>query len=296
MAVPMSGRRLAEVLRAAGISVVEEPGWLTNNRNHRGAWGEVEGILHHHTVTSGDTAAQTRASVDLCFNGHSELPGPLCHGVITKAGTIHLVGNGRANHAGLGDEDVFRAMLAGRPLPRPDNNSRDGNRLLYGFESINRGDGKDPWPREQLRAMDLASAAICAEHDWPVTRSIFHLNWQSGKVDPRGIGTVTEHQARVRTRMTELPGGDGMALSTEDKTWITAQLNKVPRAVMAYTGPGRDQDIHQTIIDSATLAGRAADSGARAVELLGNLATVPTGDLQAIADAVVDELARRSAE
>lgn len=288
MATPMTGRRLATVLREAGLTVVEEPGWLTNNRNHKGAWGEVEGVLHHHTVTPGDTAAQTHDSIDLCFRGHSTLPGPLCHGVITKAGTIHLVGNGRANHAGLGDEDVFRAMLAGRALPRPDNNTRDGNRLFYGFESINLGDGKDPWPREQLRAMDLSSAAICAEHHWPVTRSIFHLNWQAGKVDPRGIGTVTAHQERVRTRMSELSGEDDMALSTEDKTWITAQLNKVPRAVMAYTGPGRDRDIHQTIVDAATLAGFAVDR-------LGDLTTMPTGDLQAIATAVADEIARRGA-
>ena len=288
MATPMTGRRLVTVLREAGLTVVEEPGWLTNNRNHKGAWGEVEGVLHHHTVTPGNTAAQTRDSIDLCYRGHSTLPGPLCHGVITKAGVIHLVGNGRANHAGLGDEDVFRAMLASRALPRPDNNTRDGNRLLYGFESINLGDGKDPWPREQIRAMDLVSAAICAEHRWPVTRSIFHLNWQAGKVDPRGIGTVTEHQERVRTRMTELSGEDDMALSAEDKTWIANQFKAVPRAVMAYTGPGRDQDIHQTIIDSATY-------GARAVERLGDLVTMPTGDLQAIATAVADEIARRGA-
>lgn len=82
----------------------------------------------------------------LCRDGHPALPGPLCHGVITKDGTVHLVGHGRANHAGLGDDDVLRAVIAEKGLP-PDNQANtDGNRHFYGFECENLGDGEDPWP------------------------------------------------------------------------------------------------------------------------------------------------------
>ena len=130
MATPMTGQTLAKVLRAAGLKVVERPGWLTNNRNHKGPWGPAHGVMLHHTVTSGSTMA----TVDLCFNGHSTLPGPLCHGVIAKDGTVYLVGNGRANHAGMGDGDVLQAVINEKPLPADNETDVDGNRYFYGFE------------------------------------------------------------------------------------------------------------------------------------------------------------------
>lgn len=41
---------------------------------------------------------------------------------------MHLVGYGRANHAGLGDDDVLRAIVDETALP-PDNEANtDGNR------------------------------------------------------------------------------------------------------------------------------------------------------------------------
>lgn len=140
MATPLSADKLLKALRDEGLHVVEHRSWRTNNRNHKGPWGPTHGVMIHHTVTSG-----TASSVELCYNGHSALPGPLCHGVIAKDGTVHLVGNGRANHAGLGDDDVLRAVIAEKALP-PDNEANtDGNRHFYGFECVNLGDGKDPW-------------------------------------------------------------------------------------------------------------------------------------------------------
>jgi len=140
----------------------------------------------HHTVTSG-----TASSVELCYNGHSSLPGPLCHGVIAKDGTIYLVGNGRANHAGSGDDDVLRAVIDERELPADNEANTDGNRHFYGFEAINLGDGKDPWPAAQREAIVRASAAICRAHGWTHRSVIGHKEWQPGKIDPRtGTGGV----------------------------------------------------------------------------------------------------------
>lgn len=192
MATPMSPGTLVKVLRAAGLRVIEEPGWRNNNRNHKGAWGPVNGVMLHHTVTKG-----TDSSVDLCFNGHSALPGPLCHGVIAKDGTVYLVGNGRANHAGLGDDDVLKAVVAEKPLPAANEANTDGNAHFYGFECVNLGDNKDPWPAAQVDAMIKASAAICKHHGWGARSVIGHLEWQPGKIDPRGPGWPGMDAARV---------------------------------------------------------------------------------------------------
>lgn len=142
MAPPMSADRFLKALKDEGVTVVEVGSWRSHNRNSKGAWGPVNGVMIHHTVTSG--SART---VDICRNGYSGLPGPLCHGVITKDGRVHLVGYGRANHAGLGDDDVLAAVIAERASYPPVNEANtDGNARFYGFECENLGDGKDPGP------------------------------------------------------------------------------------------------------------------------------------------------------
>ncbi|MGC0378406.1 hypothetical protein RKD28_005922 [Streptomyces sp. SAI-229] len=195
MAVPMSADRLLDSLRAEGLTVVEHRSWRTHNRNHKGPWGPVHGVMVHHTVTTG-----TKNSVELCYDGHSTLPGPLCHGVIAKDGTVHLVGNGRANHAGLGDDDVLRAVIDETALP-PDNEANtDGNRHFYGFEAINLGNGIDPWPEAQLEAIERAAAAVCRAHGWTERSVIGHREWQPGKIDPEGF-TMASMRGRIRNRL-----------------------------------------------------------------------------------------------
>ncbi|MCB5180152.1 N-acetylmuramoyl-L-alanine amidase [Streptomyces antimicrobicus] len=195
MAAPMSAGRFAGALRAEGLTVVEVGAWRTHNRNHKGPWGPVHGVMIHHTVTRG-----TAATVRICREGDARLPGPLCHGVITKDGRVHLVGYGRANHAGLGDHDVLAAVIAERALP-PDNQAdTDGNRHFYGFECENLGDGEDPWPEVQLDAMARAAAALCRVHGWTARSVIGHREWQPGKVDPRGF-TMAAFRDRVHDRL-----------------------------------------------------------------------------------------------
>ena len=195
MAAPITADQLVAALRAEGLTVVEVGDWRNHNRNHKGPWGPVHGVMIHHTVTAG-----TDHSVQLCYDGHSDLPGPLCHGVIDKAGRVHLVGNGRTNHAGLGDDDVLTAVENEAALP-PDNEANtDGNRAFYGFECINLGDGKDPWPAVQLEAIEKAAAALCRAHGWSKRSVIGHLEWQPGKVDPRGF-SMDSMRDRIGARL-----------------------------------------------------------------------------------------------
>ncbi|PVC80599.1 N-acetylmuramoyl-L-alanine amidase [Streptomyces sp. CS090A] len=200
MATPLTADRLIKALRDEGLKVVEHRSWRTNNRNHKGPFGPMHGVMIHHTVTSG-----TSNSVELCYNGHSALPGPLCHGVIDKAGVVHLVGNGRTNHAGLGDGDVLRAVAAeAKTLPVDNEANTDGNRHFYGFECVNLGDGKDPWPTAQLEAIERAAAALCRAHGWSERSVIGHLEWQPGKIDPRGF-TMASMRDRIGKRLTPDP-------------------------------------------------------------------------------------------
>jgi hypothetical protein len=195
MSTPLSAARFLDALKSEGLRVVEVGDWQTHNRDGHGPWGPVHGVVIHHTATTGSDS-----TVRLCQEGRPDLPGPLCHGVITKDGTVHLVGWGRANHAGLGDGDVLRAVLAEKRLPPVTKADTDGNRCFYGFECENLGDGADPWPPAQMAAVEKAAAALCRAHGWHERSVIGHLEWQPGKVDPRGF-TMDALRERIAERL-----------------------------------------------------------------------------------------------
>jgi hypothetical protein len=195
MATPLTADRLLSALRDEELTVVEVDGWRTRNRNSVGLWGPVHGVMIHHTVTRG-----TAATVGIVRDGYEGLPGPLCHGMVAKDGAVHLVGLGRANHAGLGDPDVLAAVIAERRLPRDEEATVDGNRVFYGLECENAGDGKDKWPDVQLEAIERAAAALCRAHGWGAGSVLGHLEWQPGKVDPRGFA-MDDLRARVADRL-----------------------------------------------------------------------------------------------
>ncbi|CAM5654994.1 peptidoglycan-binding protein [Streptomyces fumanus] len=244
MATPLPADALVTALTAEGVTVVEHGDWRTHNRNSVGAWGPVNGVMVHHTVTSG-----TDASVDLCYDGTSELPGPLCHGVIAKDGTVHLVGNGRANHAGSGDADVLDAVVAETALPAPNSDDVDGNTRFYGFECVNLGDGSDPWPEAQLKAISRVCAALCRAHGWSAASVIGHLEWTIRKIDPKGF-SMASMRDRVAALLAAAPGGsatryqpfpgDAFFKSAPNSTIVAAMGGRlVAQGCSAYEeGPG----------------------------------------------------------
>ncbi|MGQ4490323.1 N-acetylmuramoyl-L-alanine amidase [Streptomyces sp. 372A] len=196
MSSPMSASAFLAALKKEGLTVVEVGDWRSHNRNHKGPWGPVNGVMIHHSATDG-----TDATVRMCRDGHPDLPGPLCHGVIAKDGRVHLVGYGRTNHAGMGDGDVLRAVVGEKKrLPHDNEADTDGNRHFYGFECENLGDGKDPWPDAQLEAIEKVSAALCRHHGWTARSVIGHREWQPGKVDPKGF-SMNDMRDRVHDRL-----------------------------------------------------------------------------------------------
>lgn len=200
MATHLGADKFLSVMKNAGLGVVEHGKWRTHNRNTHGNWGPMNGVMIHHT---GPYSSESDM-VELCRVGYQDLPGPLCHGVIDRSGVVHLVGYGRANHAGMGDTDVLLAVIGEKKLPRDNEADTDGNRHFYGFECINSGSGKQPWPSAQLDAMARAAAAICRAHGWNEHSVIGHKEWQPGKPDPAGID-MDDFRARVASHLK----GDG---------------------------------------------------------------------------------------
>jgi N-acetylmuramoyl-L-alanine amidase-like protein/putative peptidoglycan binding protein len=235
MATPLSAEKFIKALRAEGVSVRQVRSWRNHNRNGKGAWGPMNGVMIHHTAGLGV------GMIDYCYNGSDELPGPLCHGVIDKEGVVHLVGCGRANHAGGGDPDVLavvRDESYGDSPPAPNEHQGspgavDGNSHFYGFECVNKGDGKDPWTDAQLDAIERVSAALCRAHGWTAKSVIGHKEWSDWKSDP--TFSMVTMRARIAARLGDAPKPD----PKPDPTSPEVSLKHITAA--ARLDPDRDQ-------------------------------------------------------
>ncbi|WP_405832974.1 peptidoglycan-binding protein [Streptomyces sp. NBC_01176] len=117
--------------------------------------------------------------------------------------SVHLVGYGRANHAGSGDDDRQRVQHRRQPALL---------RLrLHQHQN---------WPEAQLDAMHKVSAALCRAHGWSEKSVIAHKEWQPGKPDPASI-TMSDFRtamARLLGASTEPSSGSSKPSgSTSDK-------------------------------------------------------------------------------
>jgi hypothetical protein len=198
MATPLTADQLLAALKAEGVTVHEHAGWRTHNRAGHGGWGPVNGSVVHHT---GPYVSEAQI-LGYIWSGSSALPGPLATGVIGKKGDVYLTANGRANHAGGGDPRVLAAVTEENygdfpPATHEHEGSSgavDGNSHFYGWECVNRGDGKETWPAAQYVAIVKVQAAIIRAHrakgdNWGLKgKSIIgHLEWSDWKSDPKGV-------------------------------------------------------------------------------------------------------------
>jgi hypothetical protein len=215
----------------------------------------------HHTVTGPKVNA-----VPICRDGYAELPGPLCHGVIKRDGTVVLIGYGRANHAGGGDPRVLAAVVGetyGQRPPAPlygngDPGATDGNRGFWGFECENLGDGKDPWPPAQVEAMVRASAALCRAQGWGEKSVIGHLEWSDQKSDPHGPVGVKDSDSvvmpdlrrRIGERLNHEPSwskGSAPTTPTNPGGPVSANLSHLYRAEDDILLPGSAQRVYWSV-------------------------------------------------
>lgn len=162
-------------------------GWKTRNRAGHGDWGNMHGIVNHHTASAAGTAALTENR--LLKRGRPDLPGPLCNGSPARNGRLYLIGWGRANHAGSVRPEVLNDFLNDRRVSRPHTTAGetvDANAWTYGFEVQNNGLG-ERYTDKQLQTLVLTNAAICDFHNWSANAASQHKNITARKTDMAAI-------------------------------------------------------------------------------------------------------------
>lgn len=121
---------LADVLRAAGLQVIEVDGW--RGRGHE--LTTINGVVEHDTVTGTNWSDESVAH--LLRDGRPDLAGPLAQLGLDRHGRYWLIADGKCNHNGYGEW---------------------GNQAI-GIEAFN--DAHEPWPDAQVDAWVRGTAVI----------------------------------------------------------------------------------------------------------------------------------------
>ena len=231
MAFKLAG--MADVLRRAGIKVVEVEGWKT-----RGYLGQdlaaVLGVMWHHTATNRAAFVNSNApTLNLCINGRSDLAGPLCNIVLGRDGTAYIVAAGVANHAGTG-------FIGGIP-------ANAGNHYTVGIEMESSGIAPWDWTPAQLAAAPRIGAAL--ESAYGASIQPGHNEYSdAGKIDPAGwpggmnglrasinniiSGAPAKPQGGNITPLPSQKGGFLMALTdAEQKELLTLARQSTPTLI-----------------------------------------------------------------
>jgi hypothetical protein len=152
---------LADVLRGAGLTVEELPGWKGRGKPLRVVYGIVE-----HGFGARYEDGWTDAAFDRVLEkGRVDLPGPLAQLGLDRDGHWVCVADGRANHNGYG---------------------------TWGNDSIGvEAYGRDAWTPAQYRSWTIGTAAICRHLGWPVQLVKAHRETDPGrKPDPINVNMV----------------------------------------------------------------------------------------------------------
>ncbi|MEV4546319.1 N-acetylmuramoyl-L-alanine amidase, partial [Micromonospora echinaurantiaca] len=184
---------LADVLRAAGVSVVEHGDW--RNRMVSGSFNPI-GVLWHHTAAR-SSASNPHPALNTCIYGRPDLQGPLCHALVDYHGVFHLISAGRANHAG--------ASRGSGPIP-----AGDGNTMLVGWEIDYDGVNQRMTPA-QYNASLTATAAVLRQLGRDASHARGHRETSTqGKIDPSFID-LDAMRADVAARLSSVGGVAGRA-------------------------------------------------------------------------------------
>ncbi|MEE2058982.1 peptidoglycan recognition protein family protein [Rhodococcus artemisiae] len=156
---------LADVLRAAGLKCDIYPGAFNRGK---GDFGEIWGVMWHHTGAPAGSAPGPRAIAE--------------HPTLGLASQLHLDRNGKFTLCGVGI--AWHAGVGSYPgLP-----TNDANRLMIGIEAEN--SGTEGWSPAQYGAYVRGTAAILRKLGRDSSRVLGHKDWAGkaqGKWDPGGI-------------------------------------------------------------------------------------------------------------
>jgi len=165
---------LAAALRAAGLTVTEHrvpgrPGTFTPS-----------GVMLHHTAGA---ATGDAPSLGFVIRGTASVPGPMYQVLIARSGHVHLISEGRANHAGTG------SGLAAEGIP-----ADQGNGRTWGIGVESPGRSMD-WPPAQWDATHTVARVLLARMGRGVERVWRHRDYTPRKIDT--VYPLADHRAAV---------------------------------------------------------------------------------------------------
>jgi len=221
---------LADVLRSAGLKVVEIPGWKTRGRP--GTF-DPKGVLCHHTGGKPDGLSY---ATWMAITGRTDLAAPLAQLGLDREGTFYVQAAGRANHAGR-----CKAIAGLKAYPGRDYG--DGNAQMIGIEAMNTG--SEGWSDTQYGAYVRGVAALCTHYGWSIVLGHRETSL-SGKPDP-GLIDLDKFRRDVRatnpaTQEDDMPTMDEMRavfLTKADGQTLRNDIGHARDQMLAAANPAK---------------------------------------------------------
>lgn len=201
---------LAQVLRDAGLRVIEQSNWKT--RGH-GPQSTVSSVVVHHTAGA---ATGENPSLRTVRDGRPGLGGPLAHILVGRSGTWYVVAAGKCWHAGATREPW------------------QANEHSLGIEA--EGTGRDTWPSMQMDSIVKGTRALADHYRVPYAKVLGHKEVcrpAGRKIDPNfSMGEFRSRLVAVGAGLPVLRRGDSGPLVERLQRWL---------GVVRPGGPGYGQ-------------------------------------------------------
>src|SRR4051812_40666635 len=213
---------MADVLRDAGVAVVEQDGWQTRARSSGGySSGKPWCVMWHHTASS----VNASASSDANYMSYSADSKPVANLLIARDGTAWVLAGGATNTNGKG---MARSFSRGT-VPADSMNT-----YAIGMEIQNSGIGQS-YSQACINACFKVSTALCRAYGLAPDDVDQHVNYAPDrKIDPATAAAV---QGSWHPRSTNSSG-----------SWNLDDLRDECRRRASAPTPTPQEDVMATVI------------------------------------------------
>lgn len=193
---------LPDILRDAGVQVVEVAGWKSRGGLEDASRQEldIQAVLWHATAEAANGSAA--GGLGGVVYGTPSAPPPVSQTYVGRDARWYIVASGVANHMGSGN-----LRVAGKAHVH-------GNAKAIGMEAANNNRG-ELWRPAQYTSMVIGAAAITRYVGLRAADNLAHRETSTtGKTDPVGINMAT-----TRTAVGKLLGGGGGGSTPPVSSW-----------------------------------------------------------------------------
>lgn len=178
------------------------------------------GIMWHYTATP--PRGRNLPTLNVVRYGRSDLPGPLCHYLLGRDGTVAVITTGKANHAGAGSQRVLDSVRANQPPPSPGGTQVGGNRWFVGVEM--EADGSSGYTDAQRSAGLRLAVALSRAMDVGHNAHVGHQEWTTRKGDPGPAWPMGPFRRQIRDALAGgLPNSEELDMDEGRLREIVAQ-------------------------------------------------------------------------